>query len=104
MEAGVSRNGETRGIAGPSKWRAWPHIHGTPAFGTFPDGRAFRYVWAEKDYLKSFQWWGKRFDTTPTLATKLGTHDRLLAPPYLANVPGTDGLPSPAACPAECSP
>jgi hypothetical protein len=42
----------------------WPQIHGTPVFGAFPDGRAFLYLWAEKDFLKSFRWWGKRLDTT----------------------------------------
>lgn len=68
-------------------WLPWPHIHGTPVFSAFPDGRAFLYVWAEKDFLKSFQWWGKRFETTATkIATKLGTGEpgeRLLAPPFL---------------------
>jgi hypothetical protein len=71
-------------------WFAWPHIHGTPIFGSFPDGRAFLYVWPEKDFLKSFQWQTTQFDTTPTIA-KLRTGDEALAPPYLGNVPGTDG-------------
>ncbi|MGH7842229.1 MAG: hypothetical protein ACREQT_12015 [Candidatus Binataceae bacterium] len=73
------------------QWFPWPHIHGTPVFGAFPDGRAFLYVWGEKDFLKSFLWWGKRFETTPTIATKFGSREALLSPPYIANVPGTDG-------------
>ena len=71
-------------------WFPWPHIHGTPVFGSFPDGRTFLYVWPEKDFLKSFQWRTTLFDTAPTIA-KLTTGEEALAPPYLANVPGTDG-------------
>lgn len=71
-----------RGVA-MNDWIPWPHIHGTPVFGAFPDGRAFLYLWAEKDFLKSFRWWGKRFETTPTIGTKLGTREAVLAPPYL---------------------
>ncbi|MGH7840317.1 MAG: hypothetical protein ACREQT_02200, partial [Candidatus Binataceae bacterium] len=66
-------------------WIVWPHIHGTPVFGAFPDfpdGRAFLYLWAEKDFLKSFRWWGKRFETTPTIATN-GKGEAVLAPPFL---------------------
>ena len=70
-----------------SSWMPWPHVHGTPIFGAFPDGSAFLYVWPEKDFLKSFRWWGKQFDTT---ATKIGISkngEKLLAPPYIANLP-----------------
>lgn len=70
-----------RGVA-MNDWIPWPHIHGSPVFGAFPDGRAFLYLWAEKDFLKSFRWWGKRFDTTP-IAAKLGTGAEVLAPPFL---------------------
>jgi hypothetical protein len=74
-------------------WFPWPHIHGTPVFGAFPDGRAFLYVWPEKDHLKSFQWWGRRFETKALVATKkgAGVGEAILAPPYIANIPGTDG-------------
>jgi hypothetical protein len=69
-------------------WGPWPHIHGTPVFGAFPDGEAFLYVWAEKDFLKSFRWLGNSFQTAPAaIGTKLGTGERLLAPPFLAHVP-----------------
>jgi hypothetical protein len=76
-------------------WLPWPHIHGTPVFGAFPDGRAFLYLWTEKDFLKSFRWWGKRFDTTPIVATKLDTNEPVLAPPYLGDslVTGAVGMP-----------
>ena len=89
-----------------TNWNPWPHIHGTPVFGVFPDGRAFLYLWAEKDFLKSFQWRGKRFDTTPTaiatnkmgIATnKMGA--QVLAPPYLGVTPQAE----PSECRAECS-
>jgi hypothetical protein len=77
-----------RGVA-MNQWPTWPHVHGTPVFGAFPDGRAFLYVWPEKDFLKSFRWWGKRFDTAPMIATKRESeHEKLLAPPYIANRPG----------------
>ena len=77
-----------------SDWIAWPHIHGTPVFGAFPDGRAFLYLWAEKDFLKSFQWFGRRFDTSAATIDpnnlsepgKIGTNQSgkpVLAPPYL---------------------
>src|ERR1700736_1810311 len=36
-------------------WLKWPHIHGTPIYHRFPDGRRFLYVWPEKDYLKVFE-------------------------------------------------
>jgi hypothetical protein len=72
------------------QWFPWPHVHATPLFGAFPDGRAFLYVWPEKDSLKSYQWWGRRFETLPTKA-KNGRGDVLLAPPYIGNVPGTIG-------------
>jgi hypothetical protein len=74
------------------QWFPWPHIHGTPLFGAFPDGRAFLYVWPEKDFLKSFRWWGRRFETTPTaIATNKEEGEAVLAPPYIANVPNTKG-------------
>jgi hypothetical protein len=80
-----------------SDWAMWPHIHGTPVFGAFPDGRAFLYLWAEKDFLKSFQWWGRRFDATAAAINvnnintlphlgKVATNqsgEAVLAPPYL---------------------
>jgi hypothetical protein len=83
-----------RGVA-MNDWIPWPHIHGTPVFGAFPDGRAFLYLWAEKDFLKSFRWWGRRFDTTPT-TIKIATNrmgDRVLAPPYLSNEDLANGMP-----------
>ena len=77
-----------------NQWFPWPHIHGTPIFGSFPDGRTFLYVWPEKDFLKSFQWRTTQFDTTPTIA-KLTTGDEALAPPYIANVPNQPPPPPP---------
>jgi outer membrane protein assembly factor BamB len=75
-------------------WIAWPHIHGTPVFGAFPDGSAFMYVWPEKDHLKSFRWEGKRFDPVTTVATVLPDH-RLaaLAPPYVQDEVIAIGMP-----------
>jgi hypothetical protein len=64
-------------------WIAFPHIHGTPLFGAFRDGRAFLYLWAEKDFLKSFRWWGRRLETTPTAIATNKAGARVLAPPYL---------------------
>jgi len=76
-----------------SDWIAWPHIHGTPVFGTFGNGRAFVYIWPEKDFLKSYRWWGRRMGPEPLLATKLGSTQRVMAPPYLRGVPGAVGMP-----------
>jgi hypothetical protein len=86
-----------------SDWIMWPHIHGTPVFGVFPDGRAFLYLWAEKDFLKSFQWWGKRFDTTSASVTVntlpqpgIGTNKSgaaVLASPYLSDQVLAVGMP-----------
>jgi len=86
-----------------SDWIMWPHIHGTPVFGAFPDGRAFLYVWPEKDALKSFQWWGKRLDTAPALISasapaKSGvatnkSGEIVLAPPYLGDQILANGMP-----------
>ena len=62
--------------------------------------RAFLYLWAEKDFLKSFQWRGMgQFDKTPTaIATnKMGA--QVLAPPYLGVTPQAE----PSECRAECS-
>jgi hypothetical protein len=81
-----------RGVA-LKHWIMWPHVHGTPVFGAFPDGSAFMYIWPEKDFLKAFRWWGKRFDTEPTLATALGSHQLVLAPPYLADHDIAPGMP-----------
>ena len=81
-----------RGVA-VNDWLPWPHVHGTPVFGAFPDGRAFMYVWAEKDFLKAYRWWGKRFDTEPVVATALGTGQPVLAPPYLSDRIGAVGMP-----------
>jgi hypothetical protein len=72
-------------------WVPWAHIHGTPVFGAFPDGRAFLYLWAEKDFLKSFRWWGRRFHTTPTIAAN--PSGAVLAPPYLSNEILANGMP-----------
>lgn len=30
-------------------WEHWPHIHGTPAYFDFNNGRSMMYVWPEKD-------------------------------------------------------
>src|SRR5438034_5417241 len=71
-------------------WLPWPHIHGTPVFGAFPDGSSYLYLWAEKDNLKSFRWLGNRFDPSARIAVGLpqpgglGVQQPVLAPPYLA--------------------
>lgn len=36
-------------------WLVWPHIHGTPVYGDFSNGRSFLYLWAEKDYLRAYE-------------------------------------------------
>jgi hypothetical protein len=75
-------------------WISWPHIHGTPVFGAFPNGRAFLYVWPEKDNLKSFEWLDNQLDFAPTLATGLPSQrERVLAPPYLQDTIGAVGMP-----------
>lgn len=75
-------------------WIAWPHIHGTPVFGAFPDGRAFLYIWPEKDHLKYFPWWGGGLEPKPALATRLPSNRALvLAPPYLLGQIGAVGMP-----------
>ncbi len=77
-------------------WTPWPHIHGTPVFGAFPDGRTFLYLWAEKDRLKSFRWWGKRLDPTATAIATNKAGAVVLAPPYLRESPPnlpTNGMP-----------
>jgi hypothetical protein len=62
-------------------WLCWPHIHGSPVYAAFPNGKAFLYVWPEKDHLKAFPWLGNGADTAHRI---LGT-DRngklVLAPP-----------------------
>jgi hypothetical protein len=73
-------------------WIAWPHVHGSPVFGAFPDGRAFLYIWPEKDYVKSFPWWGSSFSTMPALGMGLN-RQRVLAPPYLEDQVGAVGMP-----------
>ena len=77
-----------------NEWIAWPHIHGTPVYGAFPNGRAFLYVWPEKDHLKSFSWQGNRFNPISKVATILPDY-RLaaLAPPYLMDFTGAVGMP-----------
>jgi len=81
-------------------WQPWPHIHGTPVFGVFPDGRAFLYVWAEKDFLKSFRGRVKRFETTPTDdRNQRVAANTCLRAPYVCHA---QGLLS-GACPAGCS-
>ncbi|TMH29013.1 MAG: hypothetical protein E6H66_20640 [Betaproteobacteria bacterium] len=51
------------------------------------------YVWAEKDFLKAYRWWGKRFDAEPLIATALGTGQQVLAPPYLSDRIDAVGMP-----------
>ena len=76
-------------------WLPWPHIHGTPVFGEFSDGRAYLYIWPEKDHLKSFQWLGNGFQTKPTVATGLSSQQKLLvlAPPLVEPVAYAAGMP-----------
>ena len=64
-----------------NKWWYWPHIHGSPVYAGFGDGRAMLYVWPEKDHLKAFPWLGNRVDLDHKI---LGTgldHALVLAPP-----------------------
>jgi hypothetical protein len=75
-------------------WISWPHVHGTPVFGAFLEGRAFLYIWPEKDSLKSYQWWGGGLEATPTVATRLPSQEhKVFAPPYLRRVPIAVGMP-----------
>ena len=84
----------TQPTPNPDDWLPWPHIHGTPVFGRFNDGRAFLYIWPEKDHLKSFEWKNDRLDLRPTVATAFGDPGRLvLAPPFLRKTPGAGGMP-----------
>ena len=53
----------------------------------FPTGAPSFMSGPRRIILKSFRWWGKQFDTT---ATKIGISkngEKLLAPPYIANLP-----------------
>jgi outer membrane protein assembly factor BamB len=43
-------------------WFPWPHIHGSPTYFDFNNGKSMMYVWAEKDYLKAFQRLGNKFE------------------------------------------
>jgi hypothetical protein len=61
----------------------WPHIHGNPVFGKFASGKAFLYVWPEKDFLKSFAWLGNRLDENPRFATT-SAGLRVIAPPFVS--------------------
>ncbi|MBI1792257.1 MAG: hypothetical protein HYR60_32440 [Acidobacteria bacterium] len=63
-------------------WQQWPHVHGTPVFGDFGGGKAFLYIWPEKDHLKSFHWLGGKFDHRPTIATARSSRKAVLAPPW----------------------
>ena len=75
-------------------WIAWPHVHGTPVFGKFADGRAFMYIWPEKDHLKSYSWSGTRFDLRSKVATRLPDNRlAVLAPPYLQDHTAAVGMP-----------
>ena len=59
-----------------------------------PDGRAFLYIWPEKDHLKYFPWWGGGLEPKPSLATRLPSNRALvLAPPYLLGQIGAVGMP-----------
>jgi hypothetical protein len=52
-------------------WAEWPHIHGTPVYGTAADKNEYIYLWPEKDHLKAFKREGTgalRFATTPIAA------------------------------------
>src|SRR5262249_14012580 len=39
-----------------------PHLHVTPVYHHFAHGRAFMYVWPEKDFLRCFEYRGDRFE------------------------------------------
>jgi hypothetical protein len=75
-------------------WLPWPHIHGTPVFGRFGDGRAFLYIWPEKDHLKAYGWTGDRLKQPPVVATAFQSPGRaVLAPPFLRHTIGAGGMP-----------
>jgi hypothetical protein len=76
----------------------WPHIHGTPVFGELGPGRAFLYIWPEKDRLKSFRWLGDKFDKQPAIALGLPEKPGLpgkpaMTPPWKNNFIGQVGMP-----------
>jgi hypothetical protein len=45
-------------------WLIWPHIHGSPVYADFNNGKSMLYVWPEKDYLKGYQRIGSTFLTS----------------------------------------
>jgi hypothetical protein len=64
-------------------WIAWPHVHGTPVFGTIPGAGSYLYVWPEKDYLKAYQ----ATSTSPLqLASSPAINDNVAPSP--AGMPG----------------
>jgi alpha-tubulin suppressor-like RCC1 family protein len=69
----------------------WPHIHGTPVFGTLTGGKSFLYVWPEKDDLKSFEWLGDRLDERPRVGRNVADGTLVLAPPFIAT--NQNGMP-----------
>jgi hypothetical protein len=81
-------------------WTYWPHIHGTPVFGVLGEGKAFLYVWPEKDHLKSYRWLGNHFDKNQVIEATGLPQDRglppdkkLLAPPRINVKDGALGMP-----------
>jgi hypothetical protein len=81
-----------------SEWIMWPQIHGTPVFGAFPDGRAFLYLWAEKDFLRASDSTRRppRFASTCCQSREsrpTSSGDAVLAPPYLSDQILANGMP-----------
>jgi outer membrane protein assembly factor BamB len=80
------------GPGNSGQWIVWPHVHGTPVFGSFPGAGDFLYVWPEKDTLKRVQMTGTGFDRAIRDAvSKLGAE--VFAPPWKDGVAAQVGMP-----------
>ena len=54
--AGIDqRNPDTSGKLRYQTWNYGPHLHGSPTFWRVSDHRGYVYEWAEKDYLKKYE-------------------------------------------------
>ncbi|HKE42409.1 MAG TPA: hypothetical protein VKG21_21480 [Casimicrobiaceae bacterium] len=90
------------GPGNSGKWILWPHVHGTPVFGSFAGVGDFLYVWPEKDVLKSIRLTGTGFDHAMRSAvSRLGAEvfappwkeDRIKPPPPIVEIVGQVGMP-----------
>jgi len=74
------------------QWILWPHVHGTPVFGSFANVGDFLYVWPEKDALKSIRLTGTGFDhAVKAFVSRRG--EEVLAPPWKEAIVAQVGMP-----------